>query len=67
MDFLCCHRTLKLFRTVDAGSEDHCVRLSHHDLDRLDRSRRLLRHNSTKNRHFLPGARNSLFAPAPNG
>src|SRR3954471_19632751 len=67
MDFLGCHCAPKPFRTVDAGSEDHCLRLSHDDLDRLDRSRRLLRHNSTKNRHFLAGAHNSLFAPVPNG
>jgi hypothetical protein len=66
MDFLGCHRFPELLRTVDAGSADHCLGLLHDDIDRLDRSRRLIGQNTAENRHFLPGARNSLFAPIPN-
>ena len=66
MDFLGCRRFPKLRRIIGASRDNHRLSLLQDQIDRLYRSRRLLRQDGAEGGHLLLGSGDSVFAPIPD-
>ena len=66
MDFFRLHQVFEVLRAVDTRGQDHPLHLLDYQIDRLYGARRLFRKDDTEIGHFLPGARDRVFAPVPD-